>query len=134
MADDGKTLALPKASAGREARVGDNRIALGVIVDGSMGQPVRVRVNRKAFDRKGATAIPSRRPATFYIVSSITAQAFPERDDFLIPDEIIRDERGEVTGCRAVAQLWPATNQVAKEAIENAKAAIGPHHEIASER
>ena len=38
----------------------------------------------------------------FYIVSQLVKNAFPERTDFLVPTEIVRDYNGSVIGCRSL--------------------------------
>jgi len=40
-----------------------------------------------------------------YIVSMIVAQTYPDRKDFLIPHDLIRDEKGQIVGCRSLARL-----------------------------
>lgn len=47
--------------------------------------------------------LPEASDDTYYIVSSIVAQAVPERKDLLIPDATIRDEKGAVIGCAALS-------------------------------
>ncbi len=42
---------------------------------------------------------------TCYIVSSLVAQAFPDRYDFLVPNDLVRDEKGNITGCRSFASI-----------------------------
>lgn len=49
--------------------------------------------------------LPEPQEGTIYIVSSITAQAVPHRDDVFIPDDIVRDEQGRVIGCRALGRI-----------------------------
>lgn len=109
------------------ARVGEKRIRLATVIDGGMLVPIY----RKSWDREGATGIPPK-DGTLYIVSTVIAEAFPERDDFLVPDEIERTEEGLIVGAHALAQMWPASNQVAKEYLERARAG-GPPPRTASE-
>jgi len=42
---------------------------------------------------------------TYYIVSAMIANAFPEREDFLIVAKTIRDENGHIAGCKAFARI-----------------------------
>ena len=42
---------------------------------------------------------PKPKPNTFYIVSKILAQACPEREDFILPGNLVRNESGDVVGC-----------------------------------
>ena len=47
--------------------------------------------------------LPPYEDGTYYIVSAIFCQAFPDRKDFLIVNETIRNEKGEITGCKSLA-------------------------------
>ena len=49
----------------------------------------------------GTTDLPEPQPNTYYIVSSLVAQMFPNRKDLLIPDQIVRDKDGRIIGCRS---------------------------------
>lgn len=43
--------------------------------------------------------LPEPKPDTWYIVSRIFAQTYPERSDLLIPGDMVRDKSGAVVGC-----------------------------------
>lgn len=49
--------------------------------------------------------LPDPSPGTVYLVSSLVAQAVPDRLDVLVPDDTIRDETGRIVGCRAFAKI-----------------------------
>lgn len=49
--------------------------------------------------------LPEPQEGTIYIVSALTAQAVPERDDVFITDDAVRDEQGRIIGCRALAHI-----------------------------
>ena len=49
--------------------------------------------------------LPEPNPDTIYIVSRIVADACPDRNDLYIPDETVRDNEGNIKGCRALAQV-----------------------------
>lgn len=49
--------------------------------------------------------LPSPRDNTIYIVSSVVAQALPNRDDLFIPNEIVRDANGKVIGCKSFGRV-----------------------------
>ena len=40
-----------------------------------------------------------------YVVSSLVASRVPERDDVLIPNESVRDEKGRIVGCRSLGHI-----------------------------
>ena len=49
--------------------------------------------------------LPQSKDMTYYIVSNIVAQAAKtlKRKDCLIPDDTVRNEKGQVVGCRGLA-------------------------------
>lgn len=49
--------------------------------------------------------LPEKKEGVFLIVSPIVANALPERDDLLVPDNLVRDEQGNIIGCRALARV-----------------------------
>ena len=53
--------------------------------------------------RFGSTELPPQKEGVYYIVSLPVAQAFPHRNDFIIPDQLVRDEKGRVIGARSFA-------------------------------
>lgn len=38
---------------------------------------------------------------TYYLVSQLVKSALPSRKDLLAPDEVVRDEKGNIIGCRS---------------------------------
>ncbi|PST31360.1 hypothetical protein [Enterocloster lavalensis] len=52
-----------------------------------------------------AEGLPAPKDGVVYIVSAITAQAAPDRDDLYITDELVRDDGGQILGCKALAQI-----------------------------
>ena len=49
--------------------------------------------------------LPEPAEETIYVVSAITAQACPEREDVYIVDDSVRDSNGRVIGVRALAHI-----------------------------
>lgn len=49
--------------------------------------------------------LPQKEEGVFYIVSIITALLSPERADFLVPNEYIRDENGNIIGCKSLTRI-----------------------------
>ena len=49
--------------------------------------------------------LPEPAKETIYIVSSITAQACPEREDVYIVDDSVRGDDGRIIGVRALAHI-----------------------------
>ena len=62
-----------------------------------------IPVNRSVFGT--VEGLPDPQPDTYYIVSAVVAQACPDRNDLLIPDDTVRDEQGRIIGCRALATV-----------------------------
>lgn len=57
----------------------------------------------KTLDR--AAELPQRMSGVYYIVSLAAAQV-ARRPDFLVPDDLVRDDEGKVIGCRRFATIW----------------------------
>lgn len=49
--------------------------------------------------------LPAPQDKTWYIVSALTAQACPDRQDLLIPGNTVRDADGKIIGCTCLAKL-----------------------------
>lgn len=49
--------------------------------------------------------LPDPQPDTLYIVSSLVAQAVPDRKDVVIPDDSVRDSEGRIIGAKALAHV-----------------------------
>lgn len=49
--------------------------------------------------------LPEPEEDTIYIVSNLVAQAVPHREDVFFPDDIVRDEQGNIIGCRALGKI-----------------------------
>lgn len=43
--------------------------------------------------------LPEYKEGTFYIVSQLVKTALPERQDLLVPAEVVRDQQGNIIGC-----------------------------------
>jgi hypothetical protein len=48
--------------------------------------------------------LPERREDTLLIVSVLVKSALPERDDLVVPVDLVRDEEGHIVGCRALGK------------------------------
>lgn len=46
--------------------------------------------------------LPPKATGTYYVVSMLTAQAVPNRNDVLTPGNLIRDEHGVIIGCEGL--------------------------------
>jgi len=52
----------------------------------------------------GGSKLPEEKEGTIYIVSSLLCQAYPDRGDFYIPNETVRDENGRIIGCNSLSR------------------------------
>jgi hypothetical protein len=85
--------------SGTVARVAsDRRVAATIEVDG-----LRVPINEVVFGQ--VENLPDPAEGVFYVVSALVARALPERQDLLVPDDTLRDERGQIVGARALARV-----------------------------
>ena len=62
---------------------------------------VKIPITKTKFGK--AEGLPLQEEGTIYIVSSLTCQAYPDRLDFFIPDQLVRDKDG-IVGCRSLSQ------------------------------
>lgn len=51
------------------------------------------------------TNLPPKIKDVRYIVSMVVADANPDRDDFLVPNDLVRYQTGDIRGCRSFRQL-----------------------------
>lgn len=47
--------------------------------------------------------LPKEKPNVYYIVSRMVLEACKNREDLLVPNEIIRDDKGNIIGCKSLA-------------------------------
>ena len=85
--------------SGLVARCAVNRVQVDTVtVDG-----ITVPVNQTQFG--SVSDLPDPQPDTIYIVSSLVAQAVPDRQDVFIVDDAVRDDQGRIIGARALAYV-----------------------------
>lgn len=92
---------------------GDNNPVLTVEPSGTIARAKQTRtlcgtvagipVNQCAYGT--VQGLPEPAKETIYIVSAITAQACPERQDVYIVDDSVRNEDGRIIGVRALAHI-----------------------------
>jgi hypothetical protein len=46
------------------------------------------------------TDVPDPQDGVYYIVSQLVKNALPERPDLLVPKHVVRDDNGNIIGCR----------------------------------
>lgn len=94
----------------------ENHVALNVPSSG-LARAAQRRENIGTIDADGVTlpvtrsvfgaveGLPAPEAGTIYVVSAITAQAVPEREDVFIVDDSVRDENGRIIGVRGLAHV-----------------------------
>jgi len=91
----GKTITIPASS--NPSRLEEEIIELKTIDS--------ITIYKKEFKAK-SNNIPEPKINTYYIVSLPIAQAFKnQRDDFFVPGELIRDEEGNIRGCKGLFKV-----------------------------
>src|SRR5574343_221823 len=64
---------------------------------------VAVRVFTRSYGT--VEGLPDSKPGIGYIVSQIVAQALPTRFDLFFPGDLLRDENGNIIGCKNLCQV-----------------------------
>lgn len=91
------TLRLPVTPS--VTRLPVERDPVGVVEVGGVRIPLTVSI------LNGTPQLPEPEPGVLLVVSRAVAEALPERSDLVFPDQLIRDENGVVTGCRALGRM-----------------------------
>lgn len=78
-------------------------VARAVQMRHSMGEINGIPVNKSEYG--DPVNLPAAEEGTVYIVSVLTAQSAPDRDDLLVVDDLVRNEDGQIIGCRAFARI-----------------------------
>jgi len=85
--------------SGTVARCETKRVVIGNLnVDGHS-----VPVNKTTFGKVDGLPAPAK--DTLYIVASLVAQAVSNRDDLIIPDDSVRDDKGRIIGVKSFAKV-----------------------------
>jgi hypothetical protein len=68
----------------------------------SVGDINGIPLSRVSYEIDSATPLPNADTDTFYIVSRIVAEMF-KRNDFIVPDQTVRNDKGQIIGCKGFA-------------------------------
>lgn len=82
------------APSGTVARVSQMREQIGYIE----GIPLNVSKFGEVVD------LPEQQEGVFLIVSRLVISALPDREDLIVPDDLVRDNEGRITGCRSFSR------------------------------
>lgn len=59
-----------------------------------------VKITKTVFGK--SNGLPEYNIGTFYIVSQLVKNAYPDREDLLVPSDVVRDDSGNIIGCRSL--------------------------------
>jgi hypothetical protein len=99
--DDGQEVVLPACAKPARASM-DRRLERVIRLDLD-DETVEVPVS--SVELGEVHELPDPVAGTWYVVSLVVAYAHPERDDLLVPDDLVRDEQGRVIACQALS-VW----------------------------
>ena len=66
----------------------------------SAGEIDGVPTSKTVFGK--AEGLPEFEKGVFYIVSQLVKSALPQRNDLLVPAEVVRDDKGNIIGCKSL--------------------------------
>lgn len=78
--------------SGKTIRLTASTIDAGFTVDD-------IRITKTVFGEP--IGLPEYNFGKFYLVSQLVKAALPERSDLLVPAEIVRDDEGNIIGCKS---------------------------------
>lgn len=81
---------------------GDSQIRLAVKTVQDVPLPDGTPTSRSEFGEP--EGLPSFVEGQFFIVSQLVKSALPERTDLLVPAEVVRDEKGNIVGCKSLGR------------------------------
>lgn len=90
--EDNTTLTI--APSGTVARVSQMREQIGEVE----GIPINVSKFGEVVD------LPEQQEGVFLIVSRLVISALPDREDLIVPDDLVRDDQGRIIGCRSFSR------------------------------
>ena len=91
------SVAITIEASGNVARCSQTIDIVGSITVNSIAIPVSSSSYGEVVD------LPAPKPGYYYIVSRLVMSACPNRQDLLVPNDLVRDEAGRVIGCRSLA-------------------------------
>ena len=80
----------------------DSQIRLAVKTVQDVPLPDGTPTSRTEFGEP--EGLPDYVEGVFYIVSQLVKNALPNRTDLLVPAEVIRDEKGNIVGCKSLGR------------------------------
>ena len=84
-------------ASGNVARCSQTIDIVGSITTNSVSIPISSSSYGEVVD------LPDPKPGYYYIVSRLVMSACPARQDLLCPNDLVRNDAGQVIGCRSLA-------------------------------
>ena len=91
------SVAITIPASGNVARCSQTIDIVGSITTNSVSIPISSSSYGEVVD------LPDPKPGYYYIVSRLVMSACPARQDLLCPNDLVRNDAGQVIGCRSLA-------------------------------
>lgn len=91
------------SAAGNSVFPATGKVARVAVNSSEIGNVAGIPVMKNFYS--DVEGLPDPEKGTYYLVSKIVADAVPDRDDVLIPNDSVRDENGRIIGCRNFAHI-----------------------------
>ena len=91
------------SAAGNSVFPATGKVARVAVNSSEIGNVAGIPVMKNFYS--DVEGLPDPEKDTCYLVSKIVADAVPDRDDVLIPNDSVRDENGRIIGCRNFAHI-----------------------------
>lgn len=95
--DNSDSVAITIPASGNVARCSQTIDIIGSITTNSVSIPISSSSYGEVVD------LPDPKPGYYYIVSRLVMSACPARQDLLCPNDLVRNDAGQVIGCRSLA-------------------------------
>ena len=97
--EDGTILTVPASAT--VARVASSNDTVGGVMTEGGTIPI------KAVSYGEVTGLPPYNPdkAQYFLVSSLVAARVPDRHDVLVPGDFVRDDKGNIVGCKSLNRV-----------------------------
>lgn len=96
------TFSLPPSGTVARCKV-DRKEVDRIIAQDVDGWDISLSISKTKFGE--VEGLPEPEDGIIYIVSNLVAQAVPDREDVFFPDDVVRDENGNIIGCRALGKI-----------------------------
>ena len=94
---DNDSIAITIPASGNVARCSQTIDIVGSVTLDSVAIPISASSYGEVVD------LPAPQDNTYYIVSRLVMSACPARQDLLVPNDLVRNDAGQVIGCRSLA-------------------------------